>query len=65
MIEINVFTQHDMRQDIVASVDDEDSTDLERMYLDTHVSMVVLGRIYYVVNNAGNMSEVHLFSPEY
>ena len=54
-----------MRQGIVASSDDNDSTELERMDLNAHASMVVLSRNYHIVNYLVIIVEVHPFSPEY
>ena len=54
-----------MCQGIVASTENEDSTCFERMDLDTHANMVVLGRNCHVVNYSGKTAEVRPFSPDY
>ena len=65
IIDIDAVTKSAIRQGIVASAENDDSTYFERTDLDTHANMVVLGRNCHVVNYLGKTAEVHPFSPEY
>ena len=65
IIGIDAVRKSSMCQGIVASTENENITYFERMDLDTHANMVVLGRNCHVVNYSGKTAEVHPFSPEY
>ena len=63
--ELDAVTKNNMDQGVVASECDNDDTDLERVDLDTHANIVVLGRNCCIVSHSGIMAEINPFRSDH